>query len=54
MSKVIAKYDLFPSSLTVAVMGRTTFSSHSSEYNGPKNDCIEAVEIEATEMFMIL
>jgi len=53
MSKVIAKYDLFPSSLTVAVMVRTTFSSHSSEYNGPKDDCIEAVETKKTKIFMI-
>ena len=49
MSNIIAKNDLFPSSLTAVVIVRTTLTSPSSEYNGPTDDCIEA-----TEMFMIL
>jgi len=50
MSKIIAKYDLFPSSLTMAVKERTSLTSPSSEYNGSTDDCIEAMEVEATEM----
>jgi len=54
VSKIIAKYELSPSFLTVIVMVRTTLTSPFSEYNGPKDDCIEAVKIDANEIFMIL